>query len=115
MDLGLSGNVWNRVRVPSPELLRQCFADCCPRIKTDEVKRGLETPLQEPAMVPIPDPGRPMGPEVVIILRHHFIELPNHVIAKGAASEAQMVNRTQSLILRHVPQTSAVRPGRILP
>lgn len=39
-------------------ILRQCFPDYWLRIKTDELKRGLETPLPEPIPTPIPEPKR---------------------------------------------------------
>ncbi len=37
-------------------ILRQCFPDYWLKIKTDELKRGLDTLLPEPAVPPIPEP-----------------------------------------------------------
>lgn len=37
-------------------ILRQCFPDYWLRIKTNELKRGLDTPLAEPIPHPIPEP-----------------------------------------------------------
>lgn len=48
----------SNMEVLHERILRQCFPDYWLRIKTDELKRGLETPLPEPILTPIPEPKR---------------------------------------------------------